>query len=303
MYMQKKVVIFIFALLNFTAMAQDRKVAVFDPAGDMSNSQKAIVREKISSIIVNTGGYTVLEREQIDRVLRENRFQASGLVDDSQAVEMGKLMGANLVLVCNISFMNSNYHFSFKLINVETARIEKQRTTQTNRGLNDLTRVVQITVEEMFGYRLVASGRNIFQNDLELSKNEVRRLMAGTESLRLYDKSVSRNRKGNICLMSGISLTAGATYVAIVKPFEEQYTYTGLDGNIYYGYNEELNYLIGGSLLAAGVVMSITGITMKLTSKRLVRNSVNTYNFERSNTFAEVKFDFTGNGARLTLRF
>jgi hypothetical protein len=46
------------AILSLTATAQDRKVAVFDPAGDVNTSIKEIVREEISSAIVNAGGYT-----------------------------------------------------------------------------------------------------------------------------------------------------------------------------------------------------------------------------------------------------
>ena len=81
-------------------MAQDKKVAIFNPAGSVENSTiKEIIREEISSIIVNTAGYTVLERQLIDKVLEENKFQLSGLVDDSQISEVGKRMGANIVFV------------------------------------------------------------------------------------------------------------------------------------------------------------------------------------------------------------
>ena len=94
--MKRLIITSVIALLGFTVMAQEeKKVAVFDPAGSADDNIKEIVREVISSVVVNTGGYTVLERQLIDKVLAENRFQAGGMVDDSQIVEMGKLMGAN----------------------------------------------------------------------------------------------------------------------------------------------------------------------------------------------------------------
>ena len=149
--MQRIIITAVIALFCLAAMAQeDRKVAIFDPAGNVDNSIREIVREEISSIIVNVGGYMVLERQLIDRVLAENRFQQGGLVDDSQASEMGRIMGANLVIVTSITMLGANYHISCKLIDVETARIERQRTVQTQRGTGDLIIVAQSMVREMF---------------------------------------------------------------------------------------------------------------------------------------------------------
>ena len=150
--MQKVIITSVIALLfSFSAMAQDKKVAVFDPSGSVDNSIKEIIREEVSSIIVNTGNYTVLERKLIDRVLEENRFQSSGLVDDSQMSEMGKRLGANYVFVSTITMIDGkNYHLSCKLIDVQTARIEKQRTALTRNGENELLSIVQKTIGEMF---------------------------------------------------------------------------------------------------------------------------------------------------------
>jgi len=163
--MQKIIIIFVIALLSVTAMAQNKKVAVFDPAGNVDTSMKEIIREEISSIIVNAGGYTVLERQLIDRVLEENRFQAGGLVDDSQMSEMGRRMGANMVFVTSMTTLDVNIYISCKLIDVETARIEKQRTALTQRGANDLLNVVQKIVGEMFDMTNSAGLTDVIKQD------------------------------------------------------------------------------------------------------------------------------------------
>ena len=148
-------VLYSFVMLLFITVSaiaqQERKVAVFDPAGEVGAHLKAIVREEISSIVVNTVGYSVLERQLIDRVLEENRFQTGGLVDDSQISEMGRMMGANFAIVANITELGNNFHISCKLIDVQTARIERQRTTQTQHGTNDFVSVIQTMVKAMFG--------------------------------------------------------------------------------------------------------------------------------------------------------
>ena len=162
--MQKVIITFVIALLSLAAMAQDRRVAVFDPAGSVDKAIREIVREEISSIIVNAGGYTVLERQLIDRVLEENRFQASGLVDDSQVSEMGRRMGANLAFVTSITQLGNSIHISCKMIDVETARIEKQRTGQTQHGSNDLIDVLYKTASEMFEYSVKQPEKPVSQH-------------------------------------------------------------------------------------------------------------------------------------------
>ena len=138
--------------MSLIATAQDKKVAIFDPAGSIPKSTRDIVREEISSVIVNTAGYIVLERTLIDKVLEENKFQSGGLVDDSQVGELGRMMGANFVLVTSLSIMeNGNYYISCKMTDVLTSRINKQKTSQTLRGTNDLIDVVQTMAKEMFG--------------------------------------------------------------------------------------------------------------------------------------------------------
>ena len=149
--MQKFIITSIIALFSLAAMAQDRKVAVFDPVGSADHNIRDIVRELISSAVVNTNGYVVLERQLIDRVLEENRFQAGGMVDDTQVVEMGRLMGANLAFVSTVADLGINYFISGKMIDVQTARIEMQRTAQTQRGASDLMTVVLNMVGEMLG--------------------------------------------------------------------------------------------------------------------------------------------------------
>ena len=55
----------------------------------------------------------MLERSLIDKVLEESKFQLSGMVDDSQISEMGKMMGANFVFVSTITIMENGGYYLF----------------------------------------------------------------------------------------------------------------------------------------------------------------------------------------------
>ncbi len=129
----------------------ESKVAVFDPVGEVSQNLKIIIREELSNAVVNTPGYLVMERELIDKVLAENKFQMTGHVDDNQIGELGRKLGANYVCYASISSVGGNYYISCKLVDVTTAKIERQNTGITKSGLDDLVFVVASVSREMLG--------------------------------------------------------------------------------------------------------------------------------------------------------
>ncbi|HAF30111.1 MAG TPA: hypothetical protein DCG75_13805 [Bacteroidales bacterium] len=143
------IIILVFAFTGIVNGQVDKKVAVFDPVGDVSQNLKIIIREELSNAVVNTLGFTVLERELINKVLAESQFQMTGHVDDGQIGELGKKMGANYVCYASISSVGGNYYISCKMVDVMTAKIERQNTGITQSGLDDLFTVVSTVSRAM----------------------------------------------------------------------------------------------------------------------------------------------------------
>lgn len=143
------IILLVFATVGIANGQVDKKVAVFDPVGDVSQNLKIIIREELSNAVVNTLGFTVLERELINKVLAESQFQMTGHVDDGQIGELGKKMGANYVCYASISSVGGNYYISCKMVDVMTAKIERQNTGITQSGLDDLFTVVSTVSRAM----------------------------------------------------------------------------------------------------------------------------------------------------------
>ncbi len=140
----KHLLLIYFCLASISLFAQnEKKVAIFNPDGNISDGIKSIVREEISNAIVNTPSYIVLERAMIEKVLAEAQFQSNGLVDDSQVSELGKMMGADLVCYGSVVPLGNNYYISLKMVNVTTAKVILQSTGSTKQGTNDLILVSQ----------------------------------------------------------------------------------------------------------------------------------------------------------------
>jgi hypothetical protein len=105
---------------------QDRKLAVIS-----LNKETAHVDEETASGIivfvenafVNVGKVRVVDRKNIDKIVSEYKFQASGLVDESTAIEIGKLSGADIIVMGSINRVGGIFYLNIKLIDVKTAEI------------------------------------------------------------------------------------------------------------------------------------------------------------------------------------
>lgn len=110
------------------AQQQKTKVAVLDPTtSGVSKDVGLAVQELISSTFVNTGRYIVIERSMIDKIIKEQSFQNSDLADNSQATEIGRIAGANKVVLSSISKVGEKTLISIKIIDVKTAYIDQQQ--------------------------------------------------------------------------------------------------------------------------------------------------------------------------------
>ena len=151
---------------------------------------------------------------------------------------------------------------------------------------------------------LTFADNRIYANDKELTKNEVQALMANTDALQLYNKGLAKNRNSTVLLISGALVSGGGGYIVAKHPFDKKSFYRGRDGNTYYRYkNETLNDALGIGIIAAGAGMIIVGIVLKSNSPNDIKDAVNMYNGGRNRSSIEWKFDFSGNGVRLALKF
>ena len=67
----------------------------------------------------------VLERSNIDAILKELEFQSSGLVDDNKAVSIGNMLGAQMIITATAGNMVSAYHVDIKLLDISTTLVKR----------------------------------------------------------------------------------------------------------------------------------------------------------------------------------
>ncbi|MFC1501966.1 CsgG/HfaB family protein [bacterium] len=91
-----------------------------------------IVSDWLSTSLNKTNVFDVYERISLQKLIDEQQFQISGLVDEKTMAEIGKVHGVEAILTGNISKFGQLYSVNVKLIDVQNAKVidSSNRTTK-----------------------------------------------------------------------------------------------------------------------------------------------------------------------------
>lgn len=134
--MKTKVFILLLLVLSMTAVAQQKKVAVY-VTGQQSGITK-VLGDQLVSAFANNGKYIAIERTAsfLSELNKEQGYQRTGAVDDNELSRLGKQFGVQLVCVAEITEVFGENYVSARLIDVETAEI--LNTSNTNSALSNM---------------------------------------------------------------------------------------------------------------------------------------------------------------------
>lgn len=112
-------------IFSSSICAQSKKtLAVLEmDAEGISASEVRIISDRLRTALVKTGHFIVLERDKMNSVLQEQGFQQGGCVSDECVVEMGKLIGTQLMVAGSIGKIGQLYTFNVRIIDVESGRV------------------------------------------------------------------------------------------------------------------------------------------------------------------------------------
>jgi hypothetical protein len=125
----KKLFILLLSVLSLTAVAQNKKtVAVLDPIcrdNSVNVFFQQMVRGAMESSITASSEYKAYDRSAFDQIQKEQAFQRTGAVNDSQIKKMGELAGVDYVLVSEVSAYEGYLSTIIKILNVTTGEYDK----------------------------------------------------------------------------------------------------------------------------------------------------------------------------------
>jgi TolB-like protein len=104
----------------------DVRLAVlpFQEIGGRGSTTGRIISERLVGPLAAAPGLQVVERTMLEGVLREQRLDESGVVDQRSLKDLGRVLGADaLVTGTAISLTNGEVEIVARLVDVETARV------------------------------------------------------------------------------------------------------------------------------------------------------------------------------------
>lgn len=106
-------------------------------ARKIDTSDALTLRDALSNDLVRTGEVRVMERAQIETILREQGFQQSGLCDQGEcAVQMGKMLGIDRIVVGSVGKIGETYTVSLRMVDVTTGEV-RSTASRNQRGQID----------------------------------------------------------------------------------------------------------------------------------------------------------------------
>ena len=322
-------------LACFLLHAQNDKVrlAVFDPTSSgtgIDEGTRMAVREIISSTFVNTGKYTIVERSLIEKIMQEQKFSISGAVEDSQATEIGKILGANKIVLSVISLAGGRNVLSIKLVDVQTANVERQKTQVITS--NELLNVVEPLTLQLMGEEVgsvrqtpiteitnTQKTENIINEPVTIPsapsatqrylQNETGMLVAASRGdvllkgrkLSKYEvREIMANTNALQLYNTGLSKHKSGT---ITKTFGGVVFLVGAMIFLSTIDIDEDGMTVGAAMAAVGGATFIIGSVTKSSGKRYIRSAVDSYNRTYTSYNVEFGVGIHKNGLGLVINF
>jgi len=103
----------------------ESRIAILSIESTSESLSKYIIEELIANAI-DDKNFIVVDRKRLDDIREELNLQLSGEVTDDQAVQVGRLFGAQTIITGECYIINDIYRFSVQALNVENASIQGQ---------------------------------------------------------------------------------------------------------------------------------------------------------------------------------
>ncbi|MDR3171897.1 MAG: bacterial Ig-like domain-containing protein [Treponema sp.] len=143
-FCQEEVLVLDDALRNSVTYLADRLpkgaiVVVRDFTTDSDRLTDYIV-DRLTEYMDSVGGFTVVERKNLEAIEEELDIHQSGEVSEATAQEIGQKLGAQIVIDGSLDFIGKEYQLSIKPIEVATAAVRAPHSERVsfNRLLADL---------------------------------------------------------------------------------------------------------------------------------------------------------------------
>ena len=139
---------------SLTPFAQEKKkVAVLDPIcrdNSVPTFYRQMVRGAMESAVSASDEYEAYDRSAFDQIQKEQSFQRTGAVNDSQIKKMGEMAGVDYILVTEVSADEGYLSTIVKVLNVTTGKYDKSADDYMKLSPEDVKRKCNVIASSIF---------------------------------------------------------------------------------------------------------------------------------------------------------
>ena len=108
-----------------------------------------VFSEVLTTSFVNSDAFKIIEREQIEKVVKELQLTQSGIIDPSSAKQIGKMVGADAILTGSVIKFGSDMRVDARIIEVESGIILTAEKAMGNADLKSISAMADIMVQNL----------------------------------------------------------------------------------------------------------------------------------------------------------
>ncbi len=181
----KLTILFLFFICTVAFSQQKMLTAVLELKGEgILASDARLISSRLRTHLFDTNKFIVVEREKMNEILTEQGFQMSGCTSDECAVEAGKLLGVKYIIAGDVGKIGNLYTISLRLIDVETARLERVITEDCECRIEEFLKTTIKTASNKIAGKTITKIEKTIKDYIYFS------LFAGKGNTPLYNETV-----------------------------------------------------------------------------------------------------------------
>lgn len=176
----KKILLYSFVMISISlpALAEKRiSVLPFEVLTQREDIKQFGVgtMDTITNALSNIPEFIMIDRGQLNAVIKEQAFQQSGFSDNKSTTEIGKILGADILVLGSIQYFENEYRINAHFTEVKTGKILK---------------TVLVTGNNIFKLQDQLASELIKQQDIKITTQQqesIKDITQATDSTNAYD--------------------------------------------------------------------------------------------------------------------
>ena len=134
----------------------DNYVAIFD--FEVTTGDKGISRplaDKVIHVFSESDKYEVIDRGNMNKILKEQKFQMSGCVAQECKVEAGQILGVGKIISGSVGIVGKTYYLTLQVIDVKTGKVELSAEDECRCEIDELLGSTRRLAKKLLGEQVV----------------------------------------------------------------------------------------------------------------------------------------------------